>query len=173
MEVGLSILLRLVDNGVVDNLEFNFFCLLLLLNFKPYFVMVSDVMCGKASQSSISEPDSIISVLISNYPLANGGYLVSFGKDGPEGAFENYDPALDYETSKLSKFLDFSSIFMPRGCYYLPEMSMAEFIRSLASGASFFDMKLLPASPQMHGLLMVKVNYGSFFKYEQEEKVAR
>lgn len=152
-----------------------FFSLLLLLNFKPYFVMVSDVMCGTAQQSPISESDPIISVLISNYPLANGGYLVSFGTDGPDGAFESYDPsfALDYGASELPKFLNVSAIFMPRGCYYLPENSMADFIRFLALGASFFDMKFLPASSQMHGLLMVKVDKGSFFKNEQEEKVSR
>ena len=172
VEVGLSILLRPVVNFVINNLEFNFFCLSLPLNFKPYFVMLSDVMCGKAQKSSGSEPDSIISVLISNYPLSNGGYLVSFGKDGPEGSFVNYDPvySLDFEASKLSNFLEYSSIFLPKGCYYLPELDLAGFIRSLASGASFFDMKLMPASHQLQGLLMVQVNEGSFLKYEQEEE---
>lgn len=134
--------------------------------------MLSDVMCGKAQKSSGPESDSIISVLISNYPLANGGYLVSFGKDGPEGSFVNYDPvySLDFEASKLSNFLEYSSIFLPKGCYYLPELDLAGFIRSLASGASFFDMKLMPASHQLQGLLMVQVNEGSFLKYEQEEE---
>lgn len=172
VEVGLSVLLQPVDNGVENNLEFNFFCLLLLLNFKPYFVMLSDVMCGKAQKSSVSELDPIISVLISNYPLANGGYLVSFGKDGPDGSFEKYDPvySLDFEASKLSNILEYSSIFLPKGCYYLPELDLAAFIRSLASGASFFDMKLMPSSPQLQGLLMVQVNEHSFLKYEQEEE---
>lgn len=172
VEVGLSILLRPVVNFVVNNLEFNFFCLSLPLNFKPYFVMLSDVMCGKAQKSFGSEPDSVISVLISNYPLSNGGYLVSFGKDGPEGSFVNYDPvySLDFEASKLSNFLEYSSIFLPKGCFYLPELDLAGFIRSLASGASFFDMKLMPASHQLQGLLMVQVNEGSFLKYEQEEE---
>lgn len=172
MVVGLSILLRPVVNFVVNNLEFDFFCLSLLLNFKPYFVMLSDVMCGKAQKSSVSELDPIISVLISNYPLANGGYLVSFGKDGPEGSFEKYDPvySLDFEASKLSNFLEYSSIFLPKGCFYLPELDLAGFIRSLASGASFFDMKLMPASPQLQGLFMVCVNERSFLKYEQEEE---
>jgi hypothetical protein len=149
-----------------------FFCLFLPLNFKPYFVMLSDVMCGKNHESSVSESDSIISVLISNYPLANGGYLVSFGKDKPDGSFENFDPvySFDFEASKLSKFLEFSTIFLPRGCYYLPELDLAAFIRSLAYGASSFDMKLLPAAPQMQGLLMVKVDQCSFFKYEPKEK---
>lgn len=134
--------------------------------------MLSDVMCGKAQQSSVSESDSIVSVLISNYPLSNGGYLVSFGKDKPDGSFENFDPAysFDFEASKLSKFLEFSTIYLPRGCYYLPELDLAAFIRSLASGVSFFDMKLLPASHQMQGLLMVKVDQCSFLKYESKEE---
>lgn len=172
MVVGLSILLRPVVNFVINNLEFNFFCLSLPLNFKPYFVMLSDVMCGKAQKSSVPELDPVISVLISHYPLANGGYLVSFGKDGSDGSFEKYDPvySLEFEASKLSNFLEYSSIFLPKGCYYLPELDLAGFIRSLASGASFFDMKLMPASPQLQGLLMVQVNEGSFFKYEQEEE---
>lgn len=172
MEAGLSILLQPVDNGVKNNLEFNFFCLFLPLNFKPYFVMLSDVMSGKAQKSSVSELDPIISVLISNYPLANGGYLVSFGKDGSDGSFEKYDPvySLDFEASKLSNVLDYSSVFLPQGCFYLSELDLAAFIRSLASGASFFDMKLMPASPQMQGLLIVQVNEGSFLKYEQEEE---
>lgn len=175
MEVGLSILLQQVDNGVINNLEFNFFCLLLLLNFKPYFVMQSDVMCGKEQKCSVSDFGSIVSVLISNYPLTNGGYLVSFGQDGPDGSFENYDPAssLDYEATKLSKFLECSSIFLPKGCYYLPEQNLAAFIRSLAYGATSFDMKLLPASHQMQGILMVKVDECSFFKYESKEKDKR
>lgn len=135
--------------------------------------MQSDVMTGKAQQPSVSEShDPIISVLISNYPLANGGYLVSFGQDEPDGTFKNYDPAcsLDYEVSKLPKFLEFSSIFLPRGCYYLPEMEFAGFIRSLASGASCFEMKFLPPASQLQGLLMVKVNESSFLNYEQEEE---
>lgn len=133
--------------------------------------MLSDVMCGTAQNPSASEPDPIISVLISNYPLANGGYLVSFGKDGPDGSFEKYVPvhSLEFEASKLSNFLEYSSILLPKGCYYLPELNLAGFIRSLASGASFFDMKLMPASPQLQGLLMVQVNERSFLKYEQEE----
>lgn len=172
VKVGLNILVQLVDNGVIKILEFNFFRLYLHLNFKPYFIMQSDVMCGKAQKSYVPESDPIISVLISNYPLANGGYLVSFGQDTPDGTFKSYDPAcsLDYEASKLSKFLDFSSIFLPRGCYYLPEMELAGFIRSLASGASCFEMKFLPPASQIQGLLMVKVNESSFLNYEQEEE---
>lgn len=172
MEVGLNVLLQLVDNGVIKFLEFNFFYLCLHLNFKPYFIMQLDVMCEKAQKSSVSELDPIISLLISNYPLANGGYLVSFGQDEPDGSFKSYDPVrfFDYEASKLSKFLDFSSIFLPKGCYYLPEMELAGFVCSLASGASCFEMKFLPPASQIQGLLMVKVNESSFLNYEQEEE---
>lgn len=172
MVVGLSILLQLLVNFVGDDLEFDFFCLSLPLNFKSYFFMSSKIMSEDMLKSSVSESDPIISVLISNYPLANGGYLVSFGQDGSDGSFKNYDPvySLDFEASKLSKFLEYSSIFLPRGCYYLPELNLAPFIHSLAYGAFSFDMKLLPASPQLQGLLMIQVNEGSFLKYEQEEE---
>lgn len=134
--------------------------------------MLSNVISEDMQKSSVSGSDSIISVLISNYPLSNGGYLVSFGHDEPDGSFKNYDPvcSLDFEASKLSKFLDFSSIFLPKGCYYLPDMELAGFIRSLASDVSFFEMKLLPASAQLQGLLLVKVNEDSLSKYEQEEE---
>ena len=54
--------------------------------------MLSNVISEDIHKSSVSEPESIISVLISNYPLANGGYLVSFGRDEPDGSFKNYDP---------------------------------------------------------------------------------
>lgn len=134
--------------------------------------MLSNAASEDLRTSSVSDSDLVVSVLISNYPLANGGYLVSFGQDGPDGSFENYDPvfSLDFEASKLSKFLDFSSVFLPKGCYYLPQMELGDFIRSLSSGASFFEMNLLPASGQMQGLLLVKVNDGSFFDHEQEEE---
>lgn len=153
-------------------LEFHFFCLYLLLNFKPYFVMQSDVMCGEAQQSPVSDSDPIISVVISNYPLANGGYLVSFGKDEPDGTFKNYDPVycLDFESSKLSKYLDSSPVFLPKGCYYLSDKKLHLFIEALFSGTRFYDMKLLPPASQVQGLLLVKVNEGSFFRYEQEEE---
>lgn len=133
--------------------------------------MVSNVISKDAQESSVSSSNPIISVLISNYPLSNGGYLVSFGQDEPDGSFKNYDPvsSLDFKASKLSKFLEFSPIFLPKGCYYLPDTELAGFIRSLSSGAYFFEMKLLPASSQMQGLLYVKVNEASFLKYEQEE----
>lgn len=123
-------------------------------------------------KSSVSDDDLVVSVLISNYPLSNGGYLVSFGHDGPDGSFENYDPvvSLDFEDTRLSKFLDYSSVFLPKGCYYLPQLELGDFIRYLSFGASFFEMNLLPASGSMQGLLLVKVNEDSFFDHEQEEE---
>lgn len=134
--------------------------------------MLSSPIPENVQKSSVSGSSLIVSVLISNYPLANGGYLVSFGKDGPDGSFENYDPcsSLDFEASKLAGFLDFSSVFLPRGCYYLPNMELGDFIRSLSSDASFFEINLLPASGSMQGLLLVKVNEDSFFDHEQEEE---
>ena len=134
--------------------------------------MLSNVVNGDVQKSSVSDSDSIISVLISNYPLANGGYLVSFGHDEPDGSFNSFDPiySLVFEDSKLSKFLEFSSIFLPKGCYYLPDMELAGFIRSLSFGASTFEMKILPASCQMQGLLLVRIDKESLFKYEQEEE---
>lgn len=134
--------------------------------------MLSNVVSGDQCESSGSGSDLVVSVLISNYPLSNGGYLVSFGKDGPDGSFENYDPvySLDFESSKLADFLEFSSVFLPKGCYYLPHMKLGDFICSLLSGASFFEMNLLPASSQLQGLLLVKVNEASFSEHEQEEE---
>lgn len=134
--------------------------------------MLSNAISEDTRKSSVSDSDLVVSVLISNYPLSNGGYLVSFGNDGPDGSFQHYDPAfsIDFEASKLSKFLDFSSVFLPKGCYYLPPMDLGDFIRSLSSGASFFEMNLVPASSQLQGLLLVKVNEDSFFDHEQEEE---
>lgn len=134
--------------------------------------MLSNATSEDLRKSSVSDSDPVISVLISNYPLANGGFLVSFGQDGPDGSFENYDPAfsLDFEASKLSNFLQFSTIFLPKGCFYLPQMELGNFIRSLSSSASFFEMSLLPASSQLQALLLVKVNEDSFFDHEQEEE---
>lgn len=122
--------------------------------------MVSNVINEDSRKPSVPTSESIISVLISNYPLANGGYLVSFGKDDSDSSFKKYDPvySLDFEASKLSKFLDFSSIFLPQGCFYLPDTELAGFIRSLASGTSLFGIKLLPASGQMQGLLVITVD---------------
>lgn len=134
--------------------------------------MLSNVVSEDAQKSSVSVPETVVSVLISNYPLANGGYLVSFGKDDPEGSFTNFNPvdSLDFEASKLSKFLDFSSIYLPKGCFYLSDTELTGFIRSLASGSSVFSIKLLPASGQMQGLLLISVDEYSLSKYEQEEE---
>lgn len=134
--------------------------------------MLSNVISGDARKSSVSESDSIISLLLSNYPLVNGGYLVSFGMDDPDGTLKNFDPvsSLDFEASKLSKFLEFSSIFLPKGCYYLPEFELAGFITSLASGASYFEVKFMPPTSQLQGLLVIKVNESSLLNYEQEEE---
>lgn len=114
----------------------------------------------------------IISVVISNYPLSNGGYLVSFSQEEPNGSFKTYDPvySLDFEASKLSTYLDFSSIFLPKGCYYLSDMELAGFIKALSFGASTFEMKLLPASAQMQGMILVQVDEKSLSKYEQKEE---
>lgn len=134
--------------------------------------MLSNPIPENVQKSSVSDSNLVVSVLISNYPLSNGGYLVSFGQDGPDGSFENYDPviSLEFEASKLARFLDSSCVFLPKGCYYLPNMELGDFIRSLSSGASFFEMNLLPASGSMQGLLLVKVYEDSFFDHEQEEE---
>lgn len=172
MEVGLSTRLQLVDNFVVDHSEFDFFCLFLLLNFKPYFIMSSKVITEDMLKSSGSVENPIITVVISNYPLSNGGYLVSFTQEGTDGSFKAYDPvsSLDYEASKLYKYLDISSVFLPKGCYYLPDKKLHLFIEALFSGTRFYDMKLLPASSQSQGLILLKVDEKSFFRYEQEEE---
>lgn len=142
------------------------------LNFKPYFIMSSKVITEDKLTSACSVKNPTISVVISNYPLANGGYLVSFSQEGTDGSFKSYDPVrtLDFEASKLSTYLEFSSIFMPRGCYYLSDMELAGFIKALSFGAATFEMKLLPASSQMQGLILVNVDEASLSKYEQEEK---
>lgn len=142
------------------------------LNFKPYFIMSSKVITEDMLKSSASVKSLIISVAISNYPLSNGGYLVSFSQEGSDGSFKSYDPAysLDFEASKLSTYLEYSSIFLPAGCYYLPDTELAGFIKSLSFGASTFEMKLLPASSQMQGLILVQVDEKSLSKYEQEEE---
>ena len=134
--------------------------------------MLSNVISEDTQKSSVSESDLIISVLISNYPLSNGGYLVSFGKDEPDGSFKNFDPAQEvfFEDFVISGFLNHSSVFLPQGCFYLPELAFTDFIRFMSSGASFFDMKLLPASGQLQGLLLIKIDEGSLFRYEQKEE---
>lgn len=134
--------------------------------------MVSNVISEDTRKSSVSDSDLVVSVMISTYPLANKGYLVSFFKDDPDGNFVVYDPAcsLDFEASKLSNFLEFNSITLPKACYYLPPMELGDFIRSLSSGASVFDMTLLAPSSPLQGLLMVQVDEKSLSNYEQEEE---
>lgn len=134
--------------------------------------MLSNAISEDLRKSSGSDSDLVVSVMISTYPLANKGYLVSFFKDGPDGNFEVYDPAysLDFEASNLANFLEFSSILLPKGCYYLPPMELGDFIRSLSSRASFFEMNLLAPSSPLQGLLVVKVNESSCFGHEQEEE---
>ena len=172
VQVGLSILLQPVVNFVVDDLEFDFFCLFLLLNFKPYFIMSSKVITEDMLTSSDSVKNPIIFVVISNYPFSNGGYLVSFSQVESDGSTKSYDPAysLDFQASKLSTYLDTSSIFLPVGCYYLPDNELAGFIKALSFGASTFEMRLVPASAQMQGLIVVNVDEKSLSKYEQEEE---
>ena len=172
VEVGLSILLQLVVNFVVDDFEFDFFCLFLPLNFKPYFIMSSKVVTEDMLKSSGSVKNPIISVLISNYPLANGGYLVAFSQEQADGSFESYDlvDSLDFEASKFPYYLDYSSVFLPKGCYYLLDRELAGFIKVLFFGASFFEMKLLPASAQMQAMILVRVDEESLSKYESEEE---
>ena len=172
MEVGRSTLLQLVGKFVVNNLELDFFCLCLHLNFKPYFIMSSKVITEDMLKSSDSVENPIITVVISNYPLSNGGYLVSFTQEGPDGSFKAYDPvySLDYETTKLSKYLDTSSVFLPRGCYYLSDKKLHLFVEALFSGTLFYDMKFLPASSQSQALILLKVDEKSFSRYEQEEE---
>lgn len=172
MEVGLSTRLQLVVNFVVDDFEFDFFCLFLPLNFKPYFIMSSKVITEDMLKSSGSVKNPIISVVISNYPLANGGYLVAFSQEEPDGSFKSYDLAnsFDFDGSKFSPYLDFSSVFLPKGCYYLLDRDLAGFIKVLSFGASTFEMKLMPATGQMQAMILVLVDEKSLSKYEQEEE---
>lgn len=134
--------------------------------------MSSKVITEDMLKSSGPVKEPIISVVITNYPLSNGGYLVSFSQEQPDGSFKNYDPAyfMDFESSKLSTYLEFSSIFLPKGCYYLSDMELAGFIKALSVGTSTFEMKLLPASGQMQGVILVQVDELSLSKYEQEEE---
>lgn len=134
--------------------------------------MSSKVIAEEMLVSPGPVKNPIISVVISNYPLSNGGYLVSFTQEESDGSFKSYDPvySLDFEASKLSAYLEFSSIFLPKGCYYLSDMELAGFIKALSFGASTFEMKLLPASSQMQGMILVQVDEKSLSKYEQEEE---
>lgn len=175
MVVGLSILLQLVVKFVVDNFEFDFFYLFSPLNFKSYFFMSSKIVTEDEIKPSDFVSDSNVSVLIGNYPLSNGGYLVSFGRDEPDGSFKNFDPVMTsaFKGSLLSKHLDFNPLFLPAGCCYLPDSCLASFIEFLAFGASFCQMKLLPASSHLQGLFLVQVNESHLFRNEQEEENKR
>lgn len=123
-------------------------------------------------KSSDSVKNPTILVVISNYPFSNGGYLVSFSQVEPDGSTKSYDPvySLDFEASKLSTYLDFSSIFLPVGCYYLSDNELAGFIKALSFGASTFEMKLVPASSQVRGLIVVNVDEKSLSNHEQKEE---
>lgn len=134
--------------------------------------MSSKVITEDMFESSDSVENQIITVVISNYPLSNGGYLVSFTQEGSDGSFKAYDPvhSLDYETTKLAKYLDTSSVFLPKGCYYLSDKKLHLFVEALFSGTLFYDMKFLPASSQSQALILLKVDEKSFFRYEQEEE---
>lgn len=133
--------------------------------------MSSKVITEDMLKSSDSVENPIITVVISNYPLTNGGYLVSFTQEGTDGSFKAYDPvhSLDYETTKLSEYLDTSSVFLPKGCFYLPDKKLHLFVEALFSGTLFYDMKFLPASSQSQALILLKVDEKSFSKYGQEE----
>lgn len=135
------------------------------------FSVISEDMLK--SSGSVKNPT--ILVVITNYPFSNGGYLVSFSQVESDGSTKNYDPAhsLDFEASKLSTYLDTSSIFLPVGCYYLSDNELAGFIKSLSFGASTFEVKLMPGSSQMHAMLLVTVDEKSLCKYEQEEEDKR
>lgn len=134
--------------------------------------MASKVITEDMLKSSGSVENPIISVVISNYPLANGGYLVSFSQEESDGFFKSYELPLDLEDSKFSPYLDCSSVFLPKGCYYLFDRALAGFIKALSYGASTFEMKLLPGSGQMQGqaMFLVQVDEKSLSKYEQEEE---
>lgn len=137
--------------------------------------MSSKVITEDMLKSSGSVENPIIFVVISNYPFSNGGYLVSFNQVEPDGSTKSYDPvySLDFEASKLSTYLDTSSIFLPVGCYYLSDNELAGFIKSLSFGASTFEMKLVPGSSRLQGLIVVSVDEKSLCNYEQEEEDKR
>lgn len=134
--------------------------------------MSSKIITEDMLKSSDSVENPIITVVISNYPLSNGGYLVSFTQEGTDGSFKAYDPvsSLDYEATKLFKYLDISFVFLPKGCYYLSNKKLHLFVEALFSGTQFYDMELLPASSQSQGLILLKVDEKSFYRYEQEEE---
>lgn len=134
--------------------------------------MSSKIITEDMLKSSDSVENPIILVVISNYPLSNGGYLVSFSREESDGSLKNYDPvsSLDYETTKLFKYLDINPVLLPPGCFYLSDKKLHLFVEALFSGTLFYDMKLLPASSQSQGLILIKVDEKSFSRYEQEEE---
>lgn len=132
--------------------------------------MSSKVITEDMLKSSGSVENPFIAVVISNYPLSNGGYLVSFNREEPDGSIKRYDPPFDFGASKFSTYLDFSPVFLPEGCYYLADKDLAGFIKALSLGASTFRMRLLPASAQAQGMILVMVDEKSLFKYEPEEE---
>lgn len=133
---------------------------------------MSSKIVSEEELKSSAKSDLLVTVLIANYPLSNGGYLISFCQDDPEGSLKNYDPVLasTFGGSLLSMYLDCNRLFLPEGCFYLPDSGLGSFIKSLAFGASFFEMKFLPTSPQSQSLILVKVNEKSLFEYEPKEE---
>lgn len=135
--------------------------------------MSSKVITEDMLKSSGSVENPIISVVISNYPLSNGGYLVAFSQEEPGGSFKSYNPPSGFDFVKFSPYLDCSSVFLPKGCYYLYDRELAGFIKALSFAASTFEMKLLPASAQSQSMILVQVDEESLFKYEQEKEDKR
>lgn len=134
--------------------------------------MASKVITEDMLKSSGSVENPIISVVISNYPLANGGYLVSFNQEQPSGSFKSYDldDSLDFQASKLFAYLDYSSVFLPKGCYYLSDDELEGFVKALSFGASTFKMKLLPSSAQVQSMILIQVDEKSLSNHGQEEE---
>ena len=63
--------------------------------------MSSKVITEDMLKSSSSVKNPIILVVITNYPLANGGYLV-FSQVEPDGSTKSYDPAYSLILKLLS-----------------------------------------------------------------------
>lgn len=132
--------------------------------------MSSKVITEEMLESSGPVENPIISAVISTYPLSNGGYLVSFSQEQPDGSVKGYDLPLDLKVSKFSTYLDCSAVFLPKGCYYLFDKKLAGFIKALSFGASTFEMRILPPSPPIQGMILVQFDQKSLFKYEPEEE---
>lgn len=134
--------------------------------------MKTRISVKTVGESTDPKSNPIITVIISNYPLSNGGYLVNLFKEKEDRTLEPYDAGfeLDFEATKLDRFLAGSYVFLPEGCFYLPNENLGRFVKSLAYGTSFFDVSLVPASPRSQGLLLIKVDEDSFFEYESEKE---